>query len=221
MTTQKRTIVYTPESKTATGGTTSQQETVETGVNQTAVPTASPGVNKRVDVSVSMNDHGSMTTQKRTTTFVPSERRLSWSDASNRYQLVVYRNSPSPKAPPGSEGSASASFSINDHGSYDGTALRKTDRQDMALKTLAYSHGPVDVSATIYYLKKGHMWTRSITAELEVFYGPLASVMKKVAKGENCTMAGFVSGYAVSGISMAHGRKYTNIDIGPEIEIVD
>ena len=69
MSTQKRVTEFKPDSKTATGGTTSRTVTVESGVNQVAVPADAPAVNKEVEVSVSLNDHGSMSTQKRVTEY--------------------------------------------------------------------------------------------------------------------------------------------------------
>ena len=68
---ETQTTTYAPKLATATGGTTVVSETVETGINQTAVPPATPGANRRVDVSVSLNDHGSMTTQRRTAVYRP------------------------------------------------------------------------------------------------------------------------------------------------------
>ena len=68
---ETQTTTYAPKSATATGGTTVVAETVETGINQTKVPDAEAGANRRVDVSVSLNDHGSMTTQRRTAVYRP------------------------------------------------------------------------------------------------------------------------------------------------------
>lgn len=112
-TTEER-IVYIPDQKTATGGTTSQQETVETGVNQTEIPEAIPEVNKRVDVSVSMNDHGSMTTQRRTIVY-QQQQTVSTSTYATEIRRTTVTENDLQTNPSAVMGEASAQ--PNDHGS--------------------------------------------------------------------------------------------------------
>ena len=221
LTTNVRKIKYIPALRTATGGTTSATETVETGVNQTTVPTGTVGVNKRVDVSVSMNDHGSMTTQKRTITYSGGGTSINWNDDRGSHTYEAYRNSTTPKKPSGSKGRSSCSFSVNDHGSYDGSVYTFTEPPDTGGETLDYSYGPIECTSKIYYMNKGKMYERKITAKREVFYGKLKSVLKKIANGESCALAGFVTGYAAKGVDMATGVKYTNVEIGKEKKVDD
>ena len=113
MSTQKRVTQYQPDSKTATGGTTSRQVTVESGVNQVAVPADAPAVNKEVEVSVSLNDHGSMSTQKRVTNYQTKSKRARSRLPTEEVETVETINDTSePISPFGS-----ASLSQNDHGS--------------------------------------------------------------------------------------------------------
>ena len=115
MSTQKRTTVYNPQKRTATGGTTVQAETVEVGVNQTEVPTAgTAAVNQRVDVSVSPNDHGSMSTQKRTTVYSESTVVSTTKWATETVTRTTKANDVN-LAPTATMGEASGS--PNDHGS--------------------------------------------------------------------------------------------------------
>ena len=112
-TTLKRVTQYQPHSKTATGGSASYTDEVESGVNQTAVPGGAGGVNEVVDVSLSLNDHGSMSTQKRTRTYKPQSGIAHSSLPTERMQTVVRSNTTAdPNAPFGH-----ASVSLNDHGS--------------------------------------------------------------------------------------------------------
>ena len=113
MTTQKRTIVYVPGKAVATGGTVSQQETIETGIHQVSAPTGAPGLNRREDVSVSLNDHGSMTTQKRTIVYAPAAVTAISGWATERVTRRTTANDTN-LAPSTSMGEASAT--PNDHG---------------------------------------------------------------------------------------------------------
>ena len=111
--TVKRVTTFHPDSRQASGGTTSRTVTVESGINQTAVPSDGGGVNKEVDVSVSLNDHGSMSTQKRVTTFHPDSKMAISNLPLETVETVVKINATEePRATFGS-----ASVSPNDHGS--------------------------------------------------------------------------------------------------------
>lgn len=111
--TSEETTTYSPAQQTVTGGTTSQQETVETGINQPTAPKGAPGVNRRADVSVSLNDHGSMTTQKRTIVYAPAAVTAISGWATERVTRRTTANDTN-LAPSTSMGEASAT--PNDHG---------------------------------------------------------------------------------------------------------
>ena len=113
MSTQKRVTEFKPDKKQATGGTVSRTVTVESGVNQTAVPTDSPAVNKEVDVSVSINDHGSMSTQKRVTQYTEQTATATSNFATEKATTVVKTNTTGEA----SAGMGNASAHPNDHGS--------------------------------------------------------------------------------------------------------
>lgn len=113
--TSEETTTYVPQKRTATGGTTVQTETVEVGVNQTEVPAAgTAAVNRRVDVSVSPNDHGSMSTQKRTTVYSESTVVSTTKWATETVTRTTKANDVN-LAPTATRGEASGS--PNDHGS--------------------------------------------------------------------------------------------------------
>jgi len=214
-----RRIRYLPREETCRGGTVMQRETVTAGSNQTIVPTSSPAVNVRDDVSVVLNDRGSFSTNHRRVVFSPSLLKRSWSDENNVYELTSYRNQLNPVVASSTKGTVSNSFSINEHGSYDGTSLRRVSLANGSVTTLMFHCGPVRCNATIFYLKNGFMFRRVISADCERFYGQLRAVQKKVASGQNCTMAGFISGCHSSGVDMAHGVLYSNITIGREYKV--
>ena len=112
---ETQTTTYAPKSATATGGTTVVAETVETGINQTKVPDAEAGANRRVDVSVSLNDHGSMTTQRRTAVYHPVTATAQTKFKTEMSTTKVTINDTALN-PTGGEFSES-SVSPNDHGS--------------------------------------------------------------------------------------------------------
>ena len=126
MTTQRRTIVYHPRKVSTTGGTPTQTETTETGIHQPFVPAGGAGgVNRRVDVSVSLNDHGSMTTQRRTIVYSPVSvtSQSQWATETVRRKTTVNDLNLSPSAVMGE-----ASGTPNDHGSATTSIVEYTPR---------------------------------------------------------------------------------------------
>ena len=188
-TTEER-VVYIPQAKKATGGTTSRQETVETGVNQVSVPTAAPAINKQVDVSVSLNDHGSMSTQKRTIVYQKIFKKKTWSDDNYNYEFVTYRNYPEPQTPPRGQ-IVSNSFTPNDHGSYDGSYLIKNDKPSSGSgSTLAWSIGPKAIEACYYYFnKQGKLCHRRFTGKVYECGGRANHVANEIYGGSHGTAA--------------------------------
>ena len=188
-TTEER-VVYIPQAKKATGGTISRQETVETGVNQVSVPTAAPAVNKQVDVSVSLNDHGSMSTQKRTIVYQKIFKKKAWSDDNYNYEFVTYRNYPEPQTPPRGQ-IVSNSFTPNDHGSYDGSYLIKNDKPSSGSgSTLAWSIGPKAIEACYYYFnKQGKLCHRRFTGKVYECGGRANHVANEIYGGSHGTAA--------------------------------
>ncbi len=112
---ETQTTTYQPKQVTVTGGTSVASETVVTGINQTSVPSASAGTNCRVDVSASLNEHGSMSVQKRTTTYrrVTATGKTKWATETATTKVTINDTDLSPT--PGRYGESSAS--PNDHGS--------------------------------------------------------------------------------------------------------
>ncbi len=112
---ETQTTTYAPKAATATGGTTVVAETVETGINQTNVPSAEAGTNRRVDVSVSLNDHGSMTTQRRTAVYRPvtATAQSKFKTETSTTKVTVNDTNLTPQGGEFSE----SSVSPNDHGS--------------------------------------------------------------------------------------------------------
>ena len=66
------TTTHNPATATATGGSAGGTETVESGTNATSVSSSPGGVNEEVSVSVTPNDHGTVSYQKRTRKHNPS-----------------------------------------------------------------------------------------------------------------------------------------------------
>jgi len=158
LSTQKRTIVYSPDERTATGGTTSQQETVTSGINQTAVPTATPAVNRREDVSVSINDHGSLSTQKRTIVYQPREAEISWTGNGGTYRYKSFSHNPTvPTVVTPTNGTASASVQQNAEGSFDGTVTTFTPGGSGVTPGVVYHETGYDIMKRIVVLPGGKM----------------------------------------------------------------
>ena len=218
MTTQKRTIVYRPQSRTATGGTTSRQETIETGVNQVSVPDGSPSINKQVDVSVSLNDHGSMTTQKRTIVYNQVTKQFSWRDESSNYTFCAYRNLPSPIKLYGDN--VSCSFSPNDHGSYDGHVLVKNERQSNSSgSALAWSFEDAVTAQYVWMDKTGKWWKRIIEGKKKQCYGRVNHVQNELKDSVEIPQIGWRSELKMNGSMQAYGYRYNVTSYGTPTRI--
>ena len=109
----KRTTRHLPNVKTGIASDAGHVTTVESGNNATAVPSANGGINVSTDVSVSPNDHGSLSYTKRTTRHIPATGQATSALPTERSTTVVSINTPAnPNASFGH-----ASLSLNDHGS--------------------------------------------------------------------------------------------------------
>lgn len=69
---EETTTDLSPAKATATGGSAGAIETVESGINAGGAPGGAGGVNEEVSVSVTPNDHGTVSYQKRTRKHLPS-----------------------------------------------------------------------------------------------------------------------------------------------------
>lgn len=148
---ETQTTTYAPKSVTTTGGTSVVTESVTAGINQTAVPTATPGVNRRVDVSASLNDHGSMSVQKRTTTYAPvtATAQTKWLTETATTKVTVNDTDLAPTVSKYGE----TSVSPNDHGSatthvteyvpnvVDSGWIKWDSKNETASGTYKYHHG--------------------------------------------------------------------------------
>ena len=104
---QKRKRTFNPATKTATGGSPGVIETVESGTNATSVSSSPGGVNEDVSVSVTPNDHGSVSYQKRTRKFNPATATATSHLKTETRVTKTTQNSKTPTAT-ASQGSASA-----------------------------------------------------------------------------------------------------------------
>ena len=116
-TADKTTTEQTWSEKTGGGSSNSGggvvTSTTERKENTTTTPSATPGVNKVVEIEETPNDHGSKTTVKRVTTYKPQSGIAHSNLPTERVQTVVRSNTTAdPTSPFGS-----ASLSLNDHGS--------------------------------------------------------------------------------------------------------
>ena len=116
-TADKTTTEQTWSEKTGGGSSNSGggvvTSTTERKENTTKTPSATPGVNKVVEIEETPNDHGSKTTVKRVTTYKPQSGIAHSNLPTERVQTVVRSNTTAdPTSPFGS-----ASLSLNDHGS--------------------------------------------------------------------------------------------------------
>ena len=119
----KRVTTYTPKDSGAATGGSSMVSVVQTvGQHQTSLPTETPTQNVVVDISGSPNDHGSLSTTKRVTTYSPRTATITWTGNGGTYSYTSFSHQttvPTVTTPTG--GTAQASVSQNEQGSYDGT----------------------------------------------------------------------------------------------------
>ena len=135
-TTVKRVTTYKPQTKTATASDAGHAVEVESGINAPSAPSASGGVNESVDVSVSPNDHGTLSYSKRKTTYKPSVKKATASDAGHAVEVESGINAPSaPSASGGVNESVDVSVSPNDHGTLSFTKRKTTYKPNVTTAT--------------------------------------------------------------------------------------
>lgn len=121
------TVTHVPESRTARGGSTSRTVEVESGINQTQVPTGSASQNVEVDVDISMNEHGSMTTRKRTVTHVPESRTATGGTALyDEVETATINDTNEPSEAGGSGRTVTCRTTPNEHGSATTSKIVRT-----------------------------------------------------------------------------------------------
>ncbi len=176
--------------------------------------TLTSGVNSDKKIRYNYNEDGVRTeTTVETVTHKPKTSGVkSWCDANYDYSQEVYRNQKSPKMPSSGGQSASASFHLNEHGSYDGSWIKKTPREttDWTTETLQDSH-TTTVYAKYYFVDANQeVHFIEFSATLKYFYGRTGRVMRECAEGSNVACVGWHTGFT-GNVSFSQGRSYTGI----------
>lgn len=108
---ETRTTTYEPDSKTANGGSANAAVETTVATNQTTPPTSgASAVNVEERVSLSLNEHGSMTVNKTTTTYTPATATATTKWATETVTTTTTRHDTNRAVTPSGEyGSSSAS----------------------------------------------------------------------------------------------------------------
>ena len=146
-TTVRRTTTYKPNVKSATASDGGHTVEVESGINATGAPSVSGGTNVSCDVSVSPNDHGSLSFTKRKTTHKPSTRKGTASDSGHTVEVESGINATAaPSVSGGTNVSCDVSVSPNDHGSLSFTKRKTTYKPQSGI---AHSNLPTERAQTV------------------------------------------------------------------------
>ena len=132
-----RTVTHTPARRSVTGGALKRRVAVEAAINEMEPPQGEPAVNREVDVSVSPNEHGSMSWSKRTTTFEKATGMATvdnpMSTETNEVSTNDEDTAPIASSPRGTV--KSMSVSPNEHGSATVQKVTRTAKPKIESKT--------------------------------------------------------------------------------------
>ena len=111
----KHTRKYSPQAKQATGGSPVYTDEVWSGIHQASVQSSPGGTNQEVSVSVSPNDHGTMSVTKHTRTYFPKTGTAISKNNAETSTTTVTINDPRSQV---RANNGTASIMPNDHGSF-------------------------------------------------------------------------------------------------------
>ena len=132
----KRTVTHRPATKTAQGGTATRTVNVESGINAASANSSAGGTNVEVDVSMSPNEHGSMSYTKRTVTHHPATVSANGGGVLVSEAVESGINATSVSSAAGKKGTVvEISASPNEHGSKSYTKRTRTAHPSMETKT--------------------------------------------------------------------------------------
>lgn len=118
---------HQPATAAARGGAANRKVEVEAGINQVTEPTGSPGENVEVDIDVSPNEHGSMTTRKRTVTHTPATKTARGGTALyDEVETSTINDTAEPSEAGGAGKTVTCRANPNEHGSATTTKIVRT-----------------------------------------------------------------------------------------------
>lgn len=125
-----RTTTYQPVTQSVTSGSTNAKTTVTAMVNAVSLPSASVATNVEESVSLSLNDHGSMTVNKTQTVYTPAvaQSQVKW--ATETATTTTTRHN--------------TAKTVNVSGEYGETSASPDDNDAATTSTTTYSPIPVD-----------------------------------------------------------------------------
>ena len=205
-------------------------ETVKSSAFSTTNQTTNPGtitltadVNKSKRKISRKNDLGTFDVEEQETDYTPVQTSKTWTDERGTHIYCSYRNQPQPLTPTAAEGSSfdqtTASFSENDHGSFDGSYTAFTAKEPSESgKTLQYET-EADVETKFYYMKAGgEMVYREISGTFHLAYGKAHHIMSEVKDAEECALVGWRTRIG-DGPGVVSATWYTDISIGYETKV--
>lgn len=206
------------------------KETVKSTAFSTTNQATDPGtialtaeVNKSKRKVSRKTDAGNWDVEEQETDYTPVQTAKTWTDERGTHVYCSYRNQAQPITPAdpqsGTWDQTTASFSENDHGSFDGsyTAFQAAN-PTQAGQTLQYETDAA-VSTKFYYMKAGgEMVYRQISGTFHLAYGKAKHIMSEVKSAEECALVGWRTRIG-NGDGIVTGTWYTGITVGAEIKV--
>ncbi len=135
-------VTHRPRKETASGGATSRAVEVEVGINQEEAPTGTPAENVEVDIDVSPNEHGSMTTRKRKVTHSQATKTARGGTALyDEEETTTINDTAEPSEQGGNGRTVTCRANPNEHGSATTSRIVRTAKAKSETKTWTTNDG--------------------------------------------------------------------------------
>ena len=207
------------------------KETVKSTTFVTTNQATDPGtitltaeVNKSKRKVSRKTDAANWDVEEQETDYTPVQTLKTWTDERGTHVYCSYRNQTQPLTPGAPDGggtwtNTTASFSENDHGSFDGSyTCFQVAAPSEAGKTLQYET-EANVSTKFYYQKAGgEMVYRNITGTRHLAYGQAKHIMSEIKGAEECALVGWRTSVG-DGPGIVSAHWYTGIVVGNESKL--
>ncbi len=143
-------VTHKPRKETASGGAMARTVELEAGINQEEAPVGTPDENVEVDIDVSPNEHGSMTTRKRTVTHHKVTRTATGGTALyDEEETSAINDTETPGETGGNGRTVTCRANPNEHGSASTTKIVRTAKRKHEGKSWTTSDGTWTYNHTI------------------------------------------------------------------------
>ena len=135
-------VTHVPVKRTASGGAASRTVELEAGINQTEEPQGTPSENEEVEIEISPNEHGSMTTRKRTIKHKKETRTAKGGTALYDEEEIISINDTVEPNEGGAKGkTTTCRINPNEHGSATTSRIVRTAKPKHETKTWTTDDG--------------------------------------------------------------------------------